>query len=83
MISILERKPKLESYLQEAHDRNAVLIKIYGKIPSYSLWTDYSIEEQTISTRMEWWSNYEDNDDEFVKNKVSYWLQCLEDNILS
>ena len=49
----------------EAFDRNAILTEKHGKIPSYALWRDIDIENESINTRYNWWKN-EDCDSEIV-----------------
>ena len=39
----------------EALDRNSLLIAKYSKIPSYALWRDIDIEQESINTRLKWW----------------------------
>ena len=50
----------------EANDRNTCLIKKYGKIPSYALWTSESLEKTHIE-RLEWWNNFTTNNDKLKK----------------
>ena len=39
---------------KEADDRNAVLMGIHNKIPSYALWRDIDIENESIEQRIKW-----------------------------
>ena len=47
------------SALDECDHRNALLIAKHGHIPSYALWRDTDIENQTIDERISWWEESE------------------------
>ena len=39
----------------EAMARNDILVSEYKKLPSYCLWTEYDINNESISDRLQWW----------------------------
>ena len=43
----------------ESSHRNAQLIAKHSSIPSYALWRDIDIENQTIDERISWWEKSE------------------------
>jgi hypothetical protein len=47
------------SALDESHRRNAYLVTKNGGIPSYALWRETDIENQTIDERISWWEESE------------------------
>ena len=49
------------SALDECDHRNALLVAKHGSIPSYALWRDTDIENQTIDERISWWEESEKN----------------------
>lgn len=68
----------------ESRDRNWVLQKIYNfKLPSYSIWTEESIYEQSYPVKKKWWKEIDkvrkDNniDDEEVKEVIKKWIDIF------
>ena len=62
---------------KEADDRNAVLMGIHKKIPSYALWRDIDIENESIEQRIKWWRNYIDAKSILHRNIALFWINKL------
>lgn len=65
----------------EAECRNSILYLNHGKIPSYSLWTDQDIEKESIETRLDWWTYFENSKNDQIKSTVSYWITLIKKQI--
>ena len=55
---------------EEANDRNGILVKKHGKIPSYGLWRETDIG--TIEERLDWWKSIN-----FQDGTVNLWINYL------
>ena len=65
----------------EAESRNSILDSNHGKIPSYSLWRDGDIEMETLETRLEWWTYFENSKNDQIKLTVKYWITLIKKKI--
>ena len=48
--------------MEEARDRNRALNKMYGRMPSYAIFSADDIEHESELTRMAWWMDIESTD---------------------
>ena len=48
--------------IDEARDRNYALVRMYGAIPSYAVFTADDIQKESDATRMAWWMDIETDD---------------------
>mgnify|MGYP000883659820 CR=1 FL=1 len=61
------------SALDESHRRNAYLVTKNGGIPSYALWRETDIENQTIDERISWWEESEKTpDQQYILQNLLY-----------
>ena len=66
---------------EEATSRNTVLAEKHGKIPSYALWREMDIDDETLETRIEWWKTYTKDSEIYVKTVANYWTKILNDKL--
>lgn len=67
----------LSDFERETVDRNSVLVIEHICIPSYVLWREMDIENESIESRINWWTNYKESSFDSVKKTADYWLKKL------
>ena len=68
--------------LFESDDRNKILRILHNTtIPSFAVWMQYDIDQETKEERNEWWSQFESHPNIFIQNTAIFWIKLLENNI--
>ena len=68
--------------ITEADDRNNILrIHHNATIPSFALWIQYDIDQETKEERKDWWFQFESHQNIFIQNTAIFWIKLLENNI--
>ena len=63
----------------EAQARNQILHLEVGKVPSYGLWYERDISQETLETRIAWFEESQHNPNENIKKMSRQWSQSIRD----
>jgi len=61
----------------EALMRNQFMIKHYGKLPSYCLWSEYAIMNEREVDRLNWWLDFQKECNNELKNDIDNFMDIF------